>query len=301
MSRPTSTPLAGVHVALTTPFDADTAAVDLAAYEAHCDWLMDQGIAGLVPNGSLGEYESLTPTERKECVQAAARASKGRGKLIVGVSGANWRIAGEHARHAAEVGADAVMLLPPTNHLPTRSELRDHYRSVAAHGLPVVIYNNPFSTRIDLTPDLIAELGEIEGVTSVKEFSGDVRRISEIIERAPQLEVLCGADDLALESVLMGATGWIGGFTGALPAATVRLFERARDGDVAAALPEYRAMLPLLRWDSGPRFVEAIKHTIDLVGARGGGLPRPPRRTLDDADKQRVARQLAQAQAAIAG
>lgn len=301
MSEPTTTPLAGVHVALTTPFDPDTAAVDLAAYEAHCDWLIGQGITGLVPNGSLGEYESLTPTERRECVQAAARVVKGRGKLIVGVSGANWRLAGEHARHAAEVGADAVMLLPPTNHLPTRDELRDHYRSVAAHGLPIVVYNNPFSTRIDLTPEIIADLAEIDGVTSVKEFSGDVRRISEIRERAPQLEVLCGADDLALESVLMGATGWIGGFTGALPDATVRLFEHARDGDVAAALPEYRAMLPLLRWDSGPRFVEAIKHTIDLVGANGGGPPRPPRRQLAAADQKRVARQLAHAQAVIAG
>jgi 1-pyrroline-4-hydroxy-2-carboxylate deaminase len=300
MSEPTTTPLAGVHVALTTPFDPDTASVDLTAYEAHCDWLLGQGITGLVPNGSLGEYESLSPAERRDCVAVAAQVAKGRGKLIVGVSAPNWRIAGEHTKHAAELGADAVMLLPPTNHLPTRDELRDHYRSVAAHGLPIVVYNNPFSTRIDLMPEIIAELAEIDGVASVKEFSGDVRRISEIIERAPHLEVLCGADDLALESALMGATGWIGGFTGALPAATVRLFERARAGDVAAALPEYRALLPLLRWDSGPRFVEAIKHTIDLVGARGGGLPRPPRRVLPTEDQVRVAQQLARAQVVAA-
>jgi 1-pyrroline-4-hydroxy-2-carboxylate deaminase len=143
------------------------------------------------------------------------------------VSAPNWRIAGEHAEHAAGVGADAsCSCRRPTT--CRRSELKDHYRSVAQYGVPIVVYNNPFSTRIDLTPTIIAELAEIDGVTAVKEFSGDVRRISEIAERAPLLQLLCGADDLALESALMGATGWIGGFTGALPAETVRLFSSAR-------------------------------------------------------------------------
>lgn len=291
--------LSGVHVALTTPFDPATAAIDLDALETHAAWLLDNGITGLVPNGSLGEYEAMDRDERRAVVETVARVTKGRGKLIVGVSAANWRIAGDHARHAAEVGADAVMLLPPTNHAATRAELSDHYRSVAQHGLPVVVYNNPFSTRTDLTPEMIAELGELDGITAVKEFSGDVRRISEIAERAPHLQLLCGADDLALESALMGATGWIGGFTGALPRETVRLFELGRLGDVAAALPLYRALQPLLRWDSGPRFVEAIKHTIDLLGLSAGGPPRPPRRILDDLDRSLVTRQLQHARSVL--
>lgn len=291
--------LSGVHVALTTPFDPATGALDLDALEAHAAWLLDNGITGLVPNGSLGEYESMDRDERRAVVETVARVTKGRGKLIVGVSAPNWRIAGDHARHAAEVGADAVMLLPPTNHASTRAELSDHYRSVAQHGVPVVVYNNPFSTRTDLTPDIIAELGELDGITAVKEFSGDVRRISEIAERAPHLELLCGADDLALESALMGATGWIGGFTGALPRETVRLFELGRLGDVAAALPLYRALLPLFRWDSGPRFVEAIKLTIDLLELRAGGPPRPPRRVLDDISRELVSHQLQHARSII--
>jgi 1-pyrroline-4-hydroxy-2-carboxylate deaminase len=290
--------LSGVHVALTTPFEPASGALDLAALETHAAWLLDNGIDGLVPNGSLGEYEAMDRDERRAVVETVARVTKGRARLIVGVSAPNWRIAGDHARHAADVGADAVMLLPPTNHLPTVRELVDHYRSVAQHGVPVVVYNNPFSTRIDLTPDLIARLGELEGVVAVKEFSGDVRRIPAIAELAPHLELLCGADDLALESTLMGATGWIGGFTGALPQETVRLFQLGRQGDVAAALPLYRALLPLLRWDSGPRFVEAIKHTIDLLGRTAGGPPRPPRRVLEADDASLVARQLAHAQAA---
>jgi 1-pyrroline-4-hydroxy-2-carboxylate deaminase len=284
--------LSGVHVALTTPFDAATGDIDLAGLETHAAWLLENGITGLVPNGSLGEYESLDRDERRAVVETVARVTNGRGTLIVGVSAPNWRIAGDHARHAADVGADAVMLLPPTNHSPTRAELLDHYRSVAQHGLPVIVYNNPFSTRVDLTPEIITELGELDGITAVKEFSGDVRRIGEIAERSPHLQVLCGADDLALESALMGATGWIGGFTGALPRETVRLFELGRLGDVATALPLYRALLPLLRWDSGPRFVEAIKHTIDLLGLTAGGPPRPPRRVLDELDREIVSRQL---------
>jgi 4-hydroxy-tetrahydrodipicolinate synthase len=284
--------LSGVHVALTMPFDPSSGALDLDALEAHCDWLIDRGVAGLVPNGSLGEYESLDRDERQVVVETVARVAKGRAKLIVGVSAPNWRMAGDHTRHAAEHGADAVMLLPPTNHLPTTSELVDHYRSVAQYDVPVVIDNDPSSTRIDLTPELIERLGELDGMTAVKESSGDVRRIPAIAERSPHLLLLCGADDLALESALMGATGWIGGFTGALPRETLRMFEIGRLGDVAAAVPLYRAMLPLLRWDTGPRFVEAIKHTIDLVGLTAGGPPRPPRRVLSPEDADLVARQL---------
>jgi len=293
-----SNDLSGVHVALTTPFDPETGALDLRALETHAAWLIDNGIDGLVPNGSLGEYESMDRDERRAVVETVARVAKGRAKLIVGVSAPNWRIASDHARHAAEVGADAVMLLPPTNHLPTTLELVDHYRSVAQHGVPVVVYNNPFSTRIDLTPDLMARLGDLDGIVAVKEFSGDVRRISEIAERAPHLQLLCGADDLALESALMGATGWIGGFTGALPRETLRVFELGRLGDLSAAVPLYRALLPLLRWDSGPRFVEAIKHTIDLLGLTGGGPPRAPRRTLEPDDARLISAQLSMARAA---
>lgn len=294
------TDLSGVHVALTTPFVPATGAVDHDALETHARWLLDRGITGLVPNGSLGEYESLDADERRAVVETVAgvTSSRAHAKLIVGVSAPNFRIAGQHAKHAASVGADALMLLPPTNHLPTAAELSDHYRSVAQEAVPIVVYNNPHSTRIDLKPDMIAQLAEHEGIEAVKEFSGDVRRISEIAERAPHLQLLAGADDLALESVLMGATGWIGGFTGVLPEETVRLFELARRGDLATALPLYRGMLPLLRWDSDPRFVEAIKATADHLELPAGGPPRPPRRVLDEVERLTLQHQIDRARAA---
>ena len=284
--------LSGVHVAVTTPFEPATGAVDHAALEAHCDWLIEHGVDGLVPNGPLGEYETLDRGERRAVVETVARVAAGRAKLIVGVSGPDWRVASDHADHAAELDATGVMLLPPTGHLPTREELKDHFRAAAQADLPIVVVNDPSAARIDLSPEIIADLAEIEGVSAVMECSGDVRRLSAIHELAPLLQLLCGSDDLALESALMGATGWIGGFTGALPEETGRLFELGRAYDVADALPLYRSLLPLLRWDSGPRFVEAIKHTIDLIGGRGGGPPRPPRRVIEGEDGMLIQRQL---------
>jgi 1-pyrroline-4-hydroxy-2-carboxylate deaminase len=287
----------GVYVATTTPFTAD-GALDLDAYRAHCRWLVDNGIAGLVPNGSLGEYESLDPDERRAVVEAAVEAAAGRAKVVPGVSAASSRHALEHARHAASVGAAGVMALPPVIHPATHEEIVHHYEQIALAGLPIIAYNNPYSTKKDLLPALLAELSSIDEVVAVKEFSGDARRVSEIIEVAPDLEVLCGADDVALESAVMGATGWIGGFTGVLPEATVRVFELGRAHRIDEALPLYRAMLPLLRWDSGPQFVQAIKLAQNLVGQAVGGV-RSPRLPLPEADATLVEAQLQHALAAL--
>jgi 1-pyrroline-4-hydroxy-2-carboxylate deaminase len=282
----------GIYVATTTPF-TDELALDLDRFRAHCRWLVDEGVDGLIPVGSLGEYESLSLDERRAVVTAAVEAVDGRVPVVPGVSGPSSLQVCDHTQHAKDAGAAGVMVLPPTNHAPTEDELIAHFAAVAEVGLPLIVYNNPFSTRVDLTPALLARLARIDGVVAVKEFSGDVRRVSEILEVAPGLEVLCGSDDVALESALMGATGWIGGFTGVFPALTKQLFAQGRQGDVAAALPLYRRLLPLLRWDSGPRFVEAIKLTIDLVGQPGGGPVRPPRLGLRNEDAQRIEKDLA--------
>jgi 1-pyrroline-4-hydroxy-2-carboxylate deaminase len=283
----------GVYVATTTAFGPD-GRLDLDTYRAHCRWLVDRGIAGLVPNGSLGEYESLETEERHAVVEAAIEAADGRAKVVPGVSAASSRQSLAHAEHARDAGADGVMALPPVIHPATHAEIVDHYEQIARAGLPIIVYNNPFSTKKDLLPPLIAELGQIEQVVAVKEFSGDVRRVAHIQEVAPDLEVMCGADDLALESALMGATGWIGGFTGVLPEATIRVFELGVAGRGEEALPLYRALLPLLRWDSGPQFVQAIKLAQSLVGQPMGGT-RAPRLPLPEADATLVKSQLQRA------
>jgi 4-hydroxy-tetrahydrodipicolinate synthase len=282
----------GVYAATTTPFRDGRAEVD--EFAAHCAWLIDAGVAGLVPNGSLGEYECLSDSERAQLVQMAMFASMGRVPVVPGVSGKSAAEACRWAQQAAEAGAAAVMALPPTSHQPTPDEVVAHFAEIAQVGLPIIAYNNPFSTRVDLTPGLLARLAEIEQVQAVKEFSQDVRRVAQIREQAARLEVICGCDDTLVEAMLLGATGWIAGLVNALPAQSVQLYRMCADGEFVAATELYRAMLPILRWDADPRFVQAIKLAQEEAGRYGGPvrlprLPLPP----EEADQVRTAMQAA--------
>jgi 1-pyrroline-4-hydroxy-2-carboxylate deaminase len=163
---------------------------------------------------------------------------------------------------------------------------------VARAGLPIIAYNNPFSTRVDLTPPLLARLAGIEQVQAVKEFSQDSRRVAQIREQAPRLEIICGCDDTFVEAMLLGATGWIAGYVNAFPAASVRLYELCRAGDYAGAMDLYRVLLPALRWDADPRFVQAIKLAQEEAGRYGGPvrLPRLPLPAAEEAEARAVAR-----------
>jgi 1-pyrroline-4-hydroxy-2-carboxylate deaminase len=279
----------GVYAATTTPFHAD-GEVDLDAFAEHCSWLISEGVAGLIPNGSLGEYECLTDAERAGLVAAAVTAAQGRVPVIPGVSGKSAAEACRWAEQAAEAGAPAVMALPPTAHKPTDGEVVMHFRQIARVGLPIIAYNNPFSTRVDLTPALLAELAKIEQVVAVKEFSQDSRRVAQIREQAPRLEVICGCDDTFVEAMLLGATGWIAGLVNALPALSVRLYDLCVRGEYVTAAAIYTKMLPILRWDADPRFVQAIKIAQEEAG-RYGGPVRLPRLPLpaDEVDEVRVA------------
>ncbi|MGH3158496.1 MAG: dihydrodipicolinate synthase family protein [Streptosporangiaceae bacterium] len=289
----TITRFPGVYAATTTPFRAD-GTVDIDAFAEHCSWLIASGVTGLVPNGSLGEYECLLDSERAAIVLAAVAAAQGRAPVIPGVSGKSAAEACRWAEQAAEAGAVAVMALPPTAHKPTDDEVVAHFAEIARVGLPIIAYNNPFSSRVDLTPPLLARLAEIDEVQGVKEFSQDSRRVPQIREQAPRLEVICGCDDTFVEAMLLGATGWIAGLVNALPAQSVRLYELCVRGEYVAAAAIYLEMLPLLRWDADPRFVQAIKLAQEEAG-RYGGPVRLPRLPLPagEADEVRAAARVA--------
>ncbi|GGJ78384.1 dihydrodipicolinate synthase family protein [Pilimelia anulata] len=273
--------LDGVIVATALPFTADRTAPaglrpDLDRYAEHCRWLIDNGCRGVGPNGSLGEYSSLTDAERRLVARTAVEAVAGTGVVVVGVHGVGAHQARHWTEIAAEDGADGVLCLPPTMYRANRRELVAHFAAVAGVGLPVMLYNNPVDTKVDLTPAVLAELAAIDNVVAVKDFSADVRRVLEIRELAPDLAVVAGADDVALESLLMGATGWFAGFPNAFPAESVRLFELARAGRAVEARALYEPLVAAFRWDSRTEFVQAIKRGMDLVG-RYGGPCRPPR------------------------
>ncbi|WP_326948816.1 MULTISPECIES: dihydrodipicolinate synthase family protein [unclassified Amycolatopsis] len=284
--------LGGVVVATALPYRPDDAApaglaVDYDAYAEHCRWLVANGCRGVGPNGSLGEYSSLTDVERRRVARTAIEAVGDDGIVVVGVHGPGAHQAKQWAEAAAEDGADGVLCLPPTLYRANRGEVLAHFEAVASVGLPVMVYNNPFDTKVDLTPDLLAEIARIDNVVAVKEFSGDVRRVLEIRERAPELAVVSGADDVVLESLLMGATGWFAGFPNVFPAESARLFDLATSGKLTEAKALYEPLVAAFRWDSRTEFVQAIKLGMDLVG-RYGGPCRPPRGPLTDENRAQV-------------
>jgi 1-pyrroline-4-hydroxy-2-carboxylate deaminase len=281
----------GVVVATALPYHDDLS-VDYDRYAEHCRWLIDNGCHGIGPNGSLGEYSSLTDEERRRVAKTAIDTVGDDGIVVVGVHAPGSHQARRWAELAAEDGADGLLCLPPTMYRANDAEVVNHFAAVAEVGLPVMVYNNPFDTKVDLTPKLLAEIAQIDNVLAVKEFSGDVRRVLEIREQAPQLAVVAGADDVLLEAVLMGATGWFAGFPNAYPAESVELFNLARAGRLEEARKLYERLVAVFRWDSRTEFVQAIKYVMDKMG-RYGGPCRPPRGPLTEAHQRQLDADLA--------
>ncbi|MFJ4974282.1 dihydrodipicolinate synthase family protein [Streptomyces coeruleorubidus] len=270
-------PWRGVLVATALPLNDDLS-VNYDKYAEHCAWLVENGCDGVVPNGSLGEYQVLTPEERARVVETAVAAIGGQ-RVMPGVAAYGSAESRRWAEQAGEAGCRAVMLLPPNAYRADERSVVAHYAEVAKTGLPVVAYNNPIDTKVDLVPELLARLHGEGCIRAVKEFSGDVRRAYRIAELAPELDLLIGADDVLLELAVAGAKGWVAGYPNALPQASAELYHAAVDGDLDTARSLYRQLHPLLRWDSRVEFVQAIKLSMDLVG-RHGGPCRPPRMPL---------------------
>jgi len=270
-------PWHGVLVATALPFTSETgeAAVDYGRYAEHVTWLAARGCHGVTPNCSLGEYPTLTPGERARVVTTAVAAAPEGFTVMPGIAAYGAAEARRWAEQAGEAGCPAVMLLPPNAYRADERAVLAHYREVAKAGVPIVAYNNPIDTKVDLVPELLAQLYQEGLIVAVKEFTGDVRRPYRIAELAPGLDVLCGADDVALELAISGSPGWVAGYPNALPEACVALWQAASAGDLATALPLYRLLHPLLRWDSRTEFVQAIKLSMDIAGRHGGSCRQP--------------------------
>jgi 4-hydroxy-tetrahydrodipicolinate synthase len=278
-------PWHGILTATATPFKANLD-VDFDKYAEHVQWLAANGTHGVVPNGSLGEYQVLTSDERGKMLETALAAAPEGFHVVAGVGAYGAYESRRWAEHAAERGAGAVMLLPPNAYRANDDEVVAHYKEVAKVGIPIVAYNNPFDTRVDLNPDLVGRIADaVPEVVAIKEFSGDVKRVWQIHQRAPRIEVLVGADDVLLELSTAGIVGWIAGFPNAMPAESLELYNLVTSGEYAAAAPMYAAVHDLFNWDSKKEFIQAIKLAMDILGRYGGAtrLPRLPLPASDDA------------------
>jgi 4-hydroxy-tetrahydrodipicolinate synthase len=279
----------GVFAAITTPFDA-LLAVDDAALAAHVEWMLAGGCAGIVPLGSLGESNTLSFPEKLRVLDVARETLAGRAPLVPGIAAFSTAEASALAREAERRGCTGLMVLPPYVYRGDARETLAHFDAVlAATALPCMLYNNPIAYGTDVTPAQIAQLAARHAnLAAVKESSGDIRRFAAL--RAllgDRLALFAGVDDLIVEAVAAGACGWIAGLVNAFPRESVRLFELCERGDDEPARALYEWFLPLLRLDTIPKFVQAIKLVQAATGC-GSERVRPPRLELAGAERDEV-------------
>src|SRR4051812_26778899 len=256
----------GIIPAVTTPFDA-TDQVDVRALKENLEKLLEAGVHGFVACGTMGEAGSLSSEERALVVRSVVEAAAGRVPVIVGVSSGSAVASLAYAADARAAGADAVMCLPPLGYRADAAEVVAFFAAVADCGLPVMVYNNPEASGVDMPVELIVRIyEEIENVLAIKECSGDTRRIPALIHAGGELEVLVGGDDWALEGFAAGATGWVTGVGVLAPRETVELYDAVQAQDLARAREVYRRVLPVARFDMTPKLVQYFKAAQDAVG-----------------------------------
>jgi 4-hydroxy-tetrahydrodipicolinate synthase len=277
---------AGVFPAITTPFGAD-GEIDEPLLARHVAWLVDSGCRGIVALGSLGEGATLRADEKIRLLQAC-RAALGRDTpLVAGVSGLSTEECVALARAAERVGCDGLMVLPPYVYRGDWRETEAHFSAVlSATPLSCMLYNNPIAYGTDLSAaDVAALAGRHANVHAVKESSGDARRVTALRAMlGGRLALFAGLDDMIVEAAAMGAGGWVAGLVNALPAESVRLLDLAVTGRADEARRLYDWFLPLLRFDTVPKFVQLIKLVQAEVGW-GSERVRAPRLPLDGAER----------------
>lgn len=285
-------PFRGTYTVLVTPFTPDGAAVDLKALERLVEYQVSEGVRGLIPLGSTGEFLSVSRDERAAIVETVVAAAKGRVPVVVGTGTEDTREVVALSKEAEAQGADGVMIIPPFYSVPTLAELMHHYDTVAqAIGIPIMVYNNPATANVDMTPAMLAEISRIPNCRYVKESTLEATRVRDIVALCgDRMEVFAGV--LGYESAWLGAVGWVAVCSNVAPRLSSEMFEAAAfAADRDTALPLYRKLAPLLPWVGGPRYVAGTKAAFRLMGM-DMGPPRPPRLPLPSADLPALAQVL---------
>lgn len=278
----------GVFPAVPTQFKADFT-LDLPATQKHLEVLLENGIHGLIMLGTIGENCSLSLDEKVRVLRAAREVTGDRLPVLSGVAEFTTENACETARAAEKAGADGLMVMPGMVYNSDARETVHHFRTVAAATpLPIMCYNNPPVYRVDITPEMFKDLADVETIVCIKEASGDVRRITDLFNAlGDRYLIFSGLDDVALESILLGCTGWISGLVDAFPRENRLLLDAATSGDYRRALEIYRWYMPMLHFDSHPKLVQYIKLTCAELGY-GTETVRAPRLPLVGEERERA-------------
>ncbi|WP_046003307.1 dihydrodipicolinate synthase family protein [Pseudoalteromonas rubra] len=280
----------GVYPAVTTQFNDDES-INFETTKSMINTLIEEGVHGIIVLGTVGENCSLRAEEKRDVLRAAKDVVAGRVPLISGVAETTTALAVEFVRDAQEIGVDGYMVLPGMVYRSTEREAIHHYQQVARNTrLPIMIYNNPVTYGVDVSIEGMKVLAEEANIVSVKEATEDTRRISELFSAfGDRYVVFGGVDDIALESLMLGATGWISGLTNVFPRESVAIYKLAQQGRYEEARELWRWFLPLLRLDTIPTLVQCIKYAEQLAG-RGSEVTRSPRLPLTEDEKAYVRR-----------
>ena len=274
----TTTDLAGVLVALVTPFTADGNEIDAVALEAHVDRLIREGAHGFVPGGSTGEFTTLTLDERKQLTELVVKAASGRVPVVAGTGALSTRDAIELATHAAETGADALMVVPPFYDAVELSTFKELLREIyAASGLPIMFYNIPSATGLSLTAAEIASLAEVEGVRYLKDTSGDAVALTELLQlHGDKITTFNGWDTLTFYGIAAGAKGSVWGATNVIPELSRQLWDAlAVDGDLVRGRELWAKIYPICRFLEQYNYAAAVKTGMQLRGYATGPIRKP--------------------------
>lgn len=279
----------GVMPALTTKFD-EADRLDLALFEKNLQAQLQAGVSGIILGGTLGEASTLNTEEKETLTVKALEMVAGRVPVVLNIAESSTKSAAEAARRAEVIGADGLMLLPPMRYKPTKREARIYLQSVAeSTSLPIMIYNNPIDYGTEVTLEMFEDLMDrCPNIQAVKESTRDVSNVTRLRNHfGDRLKILCGVDTLAMESLLMGADGWVAGLVCAFPRETVAVYALSRAGQIEQAREIYRWFMPLLELDINPQLVQNIKLAETLVGL-GSEPVRPPRLPLAGSERDRV-------------
>jgi len=282
--------LKGTFVVMVTPFKQNEDLDEKGLCE-NIGWYIKEGIHGVICNGSTSEFANLSKEERKCVIDITVEAVKGRVPVMSGTAAHSTRETVEMTAYAQKAGCDAVLLVPPYYGGPNQEEIYEYYREVAAAvPIQIMVYNNPYTSGVDIQPRTISRIAEIDNIPYVKESSGDIRRIHEIISLCgSKIDVWCGWEDLAYESLMLGCKGWVCPTSNIIPKLTVQLFALVQAKRMHDAEKLYYKMLPLLMYLETGQLGAKVKAAMNLLG-RCGGKPRKPFLPLSNQQKPELQR-----------
>ncbi|MCV6628896.1 MAG: dihydrodipicolinate synthase family protein [Flavobacteriaceae bacterium] len=279
----------GVFPAVTTKFKEDDT-LDLDLFAVNIKAQLDAGVHGIVLGGTLGEASTLSDAEKSSLTRYTVELVDGAVPVLINIAEGTTTGAIAAAKRAEEDGAAGLMILPPMRYKAGDAEVVAYFKAVAnSTKLPLMIYNNPVDYKIEVTLDMFEELlAACPNIEAVKESTRDVSNVTRIINRfGDRLQILCGVDTLALESLLMGAHGWVAGLVCAFPAETVAIYQLQKAGRIKEAIAIYRWFLPLLELDINPKLVQNIK-LAEVYTKIGSEAVRPPRLVLSGEERAHV-------------